>query len=253
MFKEFSLTETEVFKFDTLWVSDVHLGTPQSEQVKFLEFLKKCKVKKLIIVGDFIDVIAMQKKVFWDTTTSNVLKQIFKMARKGVEVIYVPGNHDYQFRAYDGARISGVKIEKKHIHYTPDGVKYLVKHGDEFDGIIRKITWLYHIGDWAYAILIKMNKPFNRLRRVIGFRRDWSLSMYLKTKVKGAIQLVNHFEKLVVTKAREYEVDGVICGHIHVPEDKAIDDIHYINTGCWVEGCSFAYEKNGKVKVAKLV
>ena len=81
----------------------------------------------------------------------------------------------------------------------------------------------------------------NRIRRRLGFGY-WSLSAYLKVKVKNALQFIENFEAAVAEEARRRGVDGVICGHIHKAEMRDIDGVAYINDGDWVESCTALVE-----------
>ena len=65
---------------------------------------------------------------------------------------------------------------------------------------------------------------------------------HTKWKVKKAIDFVFKFEKNITDYAQRKGYDGVICGHIHTPEIKTVDDMVYMNDGDWVESCSALVE-----------
>ena len=79
------------------------------------------------------------------------------LARKGVKVIYVPGNHDEAARDFIGHRFGDVLVMRDAIHETADGRRFLVTHGDEFDGVLRHARWLAFVGDWSYRTLLSPN------------------------------------------------------------------------------------------------
>jgi UDP-2,3-diacylglucosamine pyrophosphatase LpxH len=168
------------------------------------------------------------------------------MADKGVNLIYIPGNHDYFVREEllsncNENNFNGIVIKMNDIYTTRQNKRYLIMHGDEFDGAVRSMPWLYALGDFGYAMLVRVNGFQNRIRRWCG-RSDWSLSLWVKTKTKQALQFINNYEKLLIKEAQLYKVDGIICGHIHKAEDMYIDAIHYLNTGCFTEFCSALLE-----------
>jgi UDP-2,3-diacylglucosamine pyrophosphatase LpxH len=122
-----------------------------------------------------------------------------------------------------------------------DGRRLLVMHGDEFDGIIRYARWLAVLGDMFYQLALSLNHWFNTLRRRLGYPY-WSLSAYLKHKVKNAVKYIDDFEAVVAREAASRKLDGVVCGHIHKAEIRNIDGILYCNDGDWVESCTALVE-----------
>ena len=223
------------------FISDTHLGTNISQAEALSFFLKSNTFDKLYLVGDIIDMVALKKKFLWSGKHNKVISQLVKLKKKGVNVIYIPGNHDYYMRDFIGEEFGGIPIIMDDVHITSSGKRYLVLHGDEFDGFIKDLFWLYHLGDWAYSIAIVLNAGLNKLRQFLKLKK-WSLSLYLKNKVKNVISFINDFEKLVVDEAKRRNIEGVICGHIHKAEMKQIENIHYCNTGCWTEFCSAIIE-----------
>jgi UDP-2,3-diacylglucosamine pyrophosphatase LpxH len=109
-----------------------------------------------------------------------------------------------------------------------------VTHGDHFDGVIQCARWLAHVGDWAYELTPAWNRHLNSMRARLGLPY-WSLSRYLKSRVKRAVSYVSDFEQAVAREARSRGADGVVCGHIHHAEMREIDGILYANDGDWVE------------------
>jgi len=156
-------------------------------------------------------------------------------------VIFVPGNHDEFARDYAGRLFAGVEVINETVHVTADGKRLLVLHGDRFDGVIACAKWLAHLGDWAYGVALSWNDRLFRIRKALGLPY-WSLSAWLKHKVKNAVEYISRYEELVAAEARLRGVDGVVCGHIHHAEIRMIGDILYLNVGDWVESCSALVE-----------
>lgn len=152
-------------------------------------------------------------------------------------MIYIPGNHDEALRIYCGQRIGGVEFRHNDIHVSANGDRILVIHGDEFDVVIRYVKWLALLGDWAYLLAMAVNEAFNRVRRLFGFSY-WSLSAYLKQKVKKAVNFVGDFETALVSEARRHAAQGIICGHIHLAAKHDLGGIIYMNCGDWVESAT---------------
>jgi UDP-2,3-diacylglucosamine pyrophosphatase LpxH len=173
-----------------------------------------------------------------------VVQKILRMARKGVRVVYIPGNHDDRLRDFCGVHFGGVLVARDAVHEAADGKRYLVTHGDEFDGIVNQAKWLAYLGDYSYRALLHLNTRWNGLRRRLGLGY-WSLSAFLKLKVKNALQFIDAFERAVAEEARRRGVDGVICGHIHHAEIRQIDGVLYVNDGDWVESCTAVVEHHG--------
>ena len=229
--------------FRAIFISDIHLGTRRAQTALLLDFLKATESGQLYIVGDFIDNWSLRKAWHWDQLHNDVIQKLLRKARKGTKLIYIPGNHDENFRNFVNLRLGRVAILHETIHLAANGKRYLVLHGDKFDGVVRFAPWLARLGDSAYEFSMGLNAAVNRVRRV--FRLPyWLLSAYLKYRVKKAVEFISHFEDAVVREARMRNCQGVICGHIHTPDNRDIDGIHYMNDGDWVESCTALVEHN---------
>lgn len=224
-------------RYRTLWLSDLHLGTRACQADAVLDLLRRCEADTLYLVGDIVDGWALRRAWYWPQSHNDVVQKVLRKARKGTRVVYIPGNHDAFARAYAGQRFGEVEVRERAEHMTVDGRLLLVLHGDEFDGVVRHARWLSHAGSLAYTLLLKMNRPVNRVRAALDLPY-WSLSAYLKRKAKRAVQVVADFEAAVVDAARRAEADGVVCGHIHCAEDREMDGVRYLNCGDWVESCT---------------
>ena len=236
-------------RYRAVWISDVHLGTRGCKADYLLDFLNATDAATIYLVGDIFDGWRMKRAWYWPESHSAVAQAILRKARKGSRVIYVPGNHDEVLRAYTGVHFCDVEVMEQAIHTTADGRRFLVLHGDQFDGVVRYAKWLALLGDWAYNVMLNANHWFNLARRRLGFGY-WSLAAYLKGKVKNAVQFIADFERAVAEEARRHGVDGVICGHIHHAEHRDIEGITYINDGDWVESCTALVEHtDGRMEI----
>ena len=228
-------------RYRTVFISDVHLGTRGCQAELLLDFIRHMECETLYLVGDIVDGWKLKGGWWWPQAHNDVVQKLLRLARKGCEVIYIPGNHDEFARDFCGVHLGGVVVTRDAIHQAADGKRFLVLHGDEFDGVTRHARWLAFLGDWAYRTVLALNTVFNHARRKLGFGY-WSLSAYLKVKVKNALQFIENFEAAVAAEARRRGVDGVICGHIHKAEMRDIDGVTYINDGDWVESCTALVE-----------
>ncbi|MEO1744934.1 MAG: UDP-2,3-diacylglucosamine diphosphatase [Pseudomonadota bacterium] len=241
------MTGSQTQTYRTLFVSDVHLGTRGCQAEMFLDFLREHEAEKIYLVGDIFDGWRLRKGWYWPQSHNDVVQKLLRKARKGTEIIYIPGNHDEVMRQFFGTHFGGIEVMDRAVHETADGTKLLVIHGDQFDMVVMNAKWLAHVGDWAYTVALGLNYWFNRLRRLWG-GQYWSLSKWAKLKVKKAVNFIGDFEKVLANEAAVSKVDGVVCGHIHHATMKTYDGIQYINTGDWVESCTaIAEDKDGKL------
>lgn len=225
----------------TIWISDVHLGTRGCNADLLMDFLKSTESQTLYLVGDIIDGWRLRKRWFWTQRHNDVVRKLLKKAKRGTHVVFIPGNHDEAFRPYVGLNLGGIDVASEAIHKTADGRRLLVLHGDEFDGIVLYARWLAFLGDTAYVLLLRLNVAVNMVRRWLGLP-FWSLSAYLKRRVKNAVEYVCRYEQAIAREARQRGVDGVVCGHIHAAEIRTIDGVLYCNDGDWVESCTALVE-----------
>jgi UDP-2,3-diacylglucosamine pyrophosphatase LpxH len=235
--------------YRTIWISDVHLGTRGCKAEFLLDFLRYTEADTIYLVGDIIDGWRLKKSWYWPQTHNDVVQKVLRKVRKGTRVIYVPGNHDEWLREYTRLQFGGVEVVAEAIHVTADGRRLLVLHGDAFDAIVKHARWLAMLGDGAYDAALWLNRHFNTVRRRLGYQY-WSLSAYLKRRVKNAMQYIASFADAVVDEARRRGVEGVVCGHIHHAELREIGDILYCNSGDWVESCTALVEHfDGRLEV----
>jgi UDP-2,3-diacylglucosamine pyrophosphatase LpxH len=217
-----------------IFISDLHIGTPGFQADALLDFLKHHPCDTLYLVGDIVDGWQLRRRWFWPQSHNDVVQKLLRGARKGCRVIYVPGNHDEFARHFVGHAFGGVEVFHDTVHTTATGQKLWVIHGDHFDGVIQCAKWLAYVGDWLYELTLKLNRHLNTWRARMGLGY-WSLSAYLKLKVKKAVNFISDFEVAVAHEAKRRGYDGAVCGHIHHAEIRDINGILYCNDGDWVE------------------
>ena len=228
-------------RYRAIFVSDIHLGTAGCQAQALLGFLKAHPSDTLYLVGDIVDGWQLRRRWFWPQSHNDVVQKLLRRARKGCKVIFIPGNHDEFARGFLGHEFGGIEVREDAVHTTADGRRLWVTHGDYFDGVIQCAKWLAFLGDNLYEFTLKLNRHLNSLRGRMGLPY-WSLSAYLKQKVKTALNYVTDFEVAVANAARSLGHDGVVCGHIHRAEMRDINGTLYCNDGDWVESRSALVE-----------
>ncbi len=228
-------------RYRAVFISDLHLGTPGCRAEDLLDFLKASSSEHLYLVGDIIDGWQLRRRWYWPQAHNDVVQKLLRRARKGCRVVFVPGNHDEFARGFIGHQFGGIEVVDEAVHVTADGKRLWVTHGDYFDGVIQCAKWLAYVGDNLYEFTLKLNRYLNHLRAKFGLPY-WSLSAYLKHKVKKAVNFISDFEQAVAHEARKRGHQGVVCGHIHHAEIREIEGILYCNDGDWVESLTALVE-----------
>lgn len=225
-------------KVDALFISDVHLGSKGCNADELLKVLKEHKPKQLFLVGDIIDGWLLKKRNYWIQDFTNVVRKILSYSKDGTEVTYITGNHDEFLRSYSNTELGNIKIVDE---WQWNG--YLITHGDLYDGVVQ-LKWLGVLGSWGYELAIYIDRTLKKF----GYKK--SISKTLKDKVKKAVKFITDFEKQLAYQSHSKNLKGVICGHIHKPEDKYITikdtQIHYLNCGDWIENNSYIIYNKGK-------
>jgi len=243
----------DVKHYRTIWLSDFHLGTKDAQVDYLLDFLRHNESDTLFLVGDILDGWALSRSWHWSQTHNDIIQKILRKARKGTQVVYLPGNHDEFIRDYLGLCLGRIHVMDDAIHKTADGRKLLVLHGDEFDGMLQHAKWISVMGSRAYRALLLINRGLNRARRWMGMPY-WSLSAYMKHTTKRAVQAIANFEHAMIEVAKQKKVDGVICGHIHHAEIRQVQSILYANSGDWMESCTALVEHfDGRIELLNWV
>lgn len=244
-------------KYKSLFVSDIHLGTKQCQVQYLLKFIHDNDFDNVFLVGDIIDIYSLQHKWYWHKDHNTFIQKILKMSRKNIQVKFLVGNHDEYFREFinDNQTFSfgDIEVLNEYVYTGVTGKKYLLIHGDCFDGAIRSMGMLYFLGDRSYEICLKINTLYNYFRKLFGLNY-WSLSAYLKSKVKKAIEVINKFDELVVRMCIEKEYDGLFYGHSHSPDLKYIKNKLICNSGDNVENITCLVETmEGKIQLISLL
>jgi UDP-2,3-diacylglucosamine pyrophosphatase LpxH len=225
----------------TVWISDLHLGTPGCQARALLDFLRDTQCQTLYLVGDIIDGWQLRRSWYWPQAHNDVVQKLLRKARKGTRVVFVPGNHDEFARHFVSHTFGGIEVVEDCMHLTADGRRLWITHGDLFDGVVQCARWLALAGDMAYEFSLKVNRWLNRARARLGLPY-WSLSKVLKHKVKRAVSYIDDFEAAVAREAKRRGAHGVVCGHIHHAEMREIDGVLYCNDGDWVESLTALVE-----------
>lgn len=223
-------------------LSDIHLGSPDSKADEVVQFLKHIKCEKLILNGDIIDGWALKRGGKWTSRHSRLIRKFIKLSeRDRSEIFYIRGNHDEILDRFLPISLGRIQLVKQHIHKGINGKRYLVVHGDGFDSVSTNHRWLAALGAVGYDTLLMINRHYNKWRRWHG-KEYYSISKRVKAKVKSAVSFLDRYEQLLQNLARQNHCDGIICGHIHTPEDKQVGDVHYLNSGDWVESLTAIIE-----------
>jgi UDP-2,3-diacylglucosamine pyrophosphatase LpxH len=221
-------------EYKTIVISDVHLGIKDSKAKELVRFLKAHQCEKLILNGDIIDGWQLKKSGTWKKKHTKFFRIVLKaMEKQKMKVIYLRGNHDDFLEQIMPFEIGNFSIVNDYIHES-FGKRYYVIHGDVFDTITTRMPWLSKLGDVSYTFLLWMNRNYNRYREKRGLPY-YSLSQVIKNKVKSAVSYISDYEQQLSDVAARKKCDGIICGHIHQPANKMIGDVHYLNSGDWVE------------------
>jgi UDP-2,3-diacylglucosamine pyrophosphatase LpxH/glycosyltransferase involved in cell wall biosynthesis len=237
-------------KLRSLFLSDIHLGCPETKTKELIHLLKSVSVPRIYLNGDIIDCWALKAGKKWTAQHTKVIRVLLKkMDKEGVELIYLRGNHDDMLDSVLPIAIGGIKMQRDYVHETLDGKKYLVIHGDGFDSFSTKHKWVAKIGAVGYDSLLVVNRFYNRYRKWKG-KEPYSVSKAIKAKVKGTLAFVEKYQEQVQKLAGRRNCHGIIVGHIHTPADSQYGDIHYLNCGDWVETGSCVVEyPSGKLAV----
>jgi UDP-2,3-diacylglucosamine pyrophosphatase LpxH len=244
--------------YKTVFLSDFHLASKKAKTKPLIAFLKNNEFDNIFLVGDIIDIWRFKQAFSMNAEKQNhhmeVIERLLKLSRKGTKIHYIYGNHDEFMAKFSGHHIFGnISLSEREEYITSSGKKFLILHGHQFDFLTKfpVSSYIYKLGDYAYELILEINDWFNWCRRMMGMRY-WSISKYVKIKVKRAAQFIESFESVVIKYAKEKKYDGVVCGHLHEPKLYTVNNITYANCGCWTEkdNCTFLYEdSDGSLKL----
>jgi UDP-2,3-diacylglucosamine pyrophosphatase LpxH len=221
-------------KYQAIIVSDLHLGTKDSKAEEFIAFLEKHPTDLLILNGDIIDGWALNRGAKWKKQHTKVISKLLKLSNK-MQIVWIRGNHDEFLQEFMGNHFGGIEIREDYVLNIHNSMEsYYIFHGDVIDVFITKYKWLSKIGSIGYDFALWLNRWYNKYRvwRNLPYQ---SISQKIKSGVKAATNYVNDFEVTALSMATKKGCHGVICGHIHQPEDRMINGKRYLNSGDWVE------------------
>jgi UDP-2,3-diacylglucosamine pyrophosphatase LpxH len=231
-------------RLNAVWLSDIHLGSRGCRAEFLLDFLEHTQCNVLYLLGDIVDLWALKRSFYWPGSHQAVLRRIIAKAAEGTRVVYVPGNHDMLARDIAARQFLDIEVATEAVHTTADGRRLLLIHGDQFDHVVLCSRFNRWVGNASYSLLLALNQLANGVRRQLRLPY-WSLAYYVKNRVGNARAAIETFERAAVHEARRRGFDGVVCGHIHQPELRVIDDLLYCNDGDWVESCTALVEHRG--------
>lgn len=233
-------------KMELLVLSDVHLGTIGCHAQALCDYLDSVDPEKIILNGDFVDCWQF-KKYYWPKAHMQVLRKVMKFVTKGVPVYYVTGNHDEVLRRFSDVHLGDFHLVDKLV-LDLDGRKAWIFHGDIFDVVMKHSRLLVKLGSVGYDLLILINKVANFALSKLG-KGKISLSKKIKDSVKSAVNFIGDFEATAAGLAVENGYDYVVCGHIHRPEIRRIEQeggsVTYLNSGDWIENLTSLEYANG--------
>ena len=246
------MDKTKKRKLDILVLSDVHLGTYGCHAKELLHYLKTIKPKTVILNGDIIDIWQFSKR-YWPKSHMKVVKHLMNWMSKGVKIYYITGNHDEMLRKFVGFKMGSLKIVNKVILELDNGKSAWFFHGDVFDVTMQHSKWLAKLGAVGYDTLIHINRIANFISEKIFKKGKLSLSKKIKNSVKSAVKFINNFEQTAADIGISNHYDYVVCGHIHQPEMRTIENQHgkiiYLNSGDWIENLTALEYTNGEWKI----
>ena len=231
-----------IMTIDALFISDVHLGNKYSKSEQLLNTLKIYQPKNLFLIGDIVDGWSLKKKHYWTQEYTNVVRKILSYSKNGTNVYYITGNHDEFLREYD--------FDFGNIHIVNELIwnNCFITHGDKYDTLVMNNKWLSHLGSVGYDIVLYINKYLHNIRHFFGLKPK-SFSKWVKKNVKDAINFLYKFEEILVNESKKKNCNTIICGHTHTPKDNVLNGVRYLNTGDWIENCSYIIYNNNEFKL----
>ncbi|HEX7719631.1 MAG TPA: UDP-2,3-diacylglucosamine diphosphatase [Woeseiaceae bacterium] len=220
--------------YRALWLSDIHLGTSAARAADLLGFLDSVTADTIYLIGDIVDLQRLKLRPQFPPEHRQVIARFFEMAHRGTRIVYVPGNHDVEFRRLAGRNLGGIEVALEASHTCGSGRKFLIVHGDCLDRQVRRGTGLEQFGAAAYQLLVRADARLNRFGNRFGHDCA-SISSRIKLRLKSANEYIRRYEETAARYAATRGFDGIVCGHIHRPAFRQIDGIWYANDGDWVE------------------
>lgn len=240
-----------------IFVSDTHLLSKKCCHKELLQFVSELDTEHLYLLGDIEDFWRLQfgrAKISSDFKDHvKIHHKIMKYIKNGMNITWILGNHDELIWKIFGGHdfeFEGFALHSEHVIELSNGKRCLLIHGQQFEFVTKYLPGLAFLGDFGYHGLIWLNKIFNKFRQKLGYPY-WSLSKYIKVAIKNKTNLIGRFEELAAQYAKEKRCDIIICGHVHDPQIKQINDVWYVNLGCWTDlaNCTYAKENDGIIEL----
>lgn len=221
---------------DVVVISDVHLGTYGCHARELVAYLKSIAPNILILNGDIIDGWQFSKRYF-PASHMAVIKEVLNLMTKGTRVFYITGNHDELLRRYTDFQLSNFTLTDKLVLEIDNKMTWIF-HGDVFDNTTKGgAKFLAKLGSSGYGMLILFNRFVNAALKIFG-REKLSISKKVMAGVNKMAK-IDAFETIAAELAIEKKYDYVICGHIHQPQKRIVENdngkVTYLNSGDWVE------------------
>lgn len=221
--------------YRTLWLSDIHLGSPACQVESLLAFLKNHTCDTLYLVGDIIDGWKLSSRVYWPQSHTDVIRRFLTMAKRGTRIVFITGNHDEFLRKYSNTQYGNIELRDEACHITADNRRLMVLHGDQFDEAKNAYSKLAKFFAYTYDDVVEWNSKHNRWRTQFGLPA-LQLPRFLKQQTKA--QFIAEYEQWIASAAQQRGYDGAVCGHIHHAQNRSINGTQYLNCGDWVESCT---------------
>lgn len=218
--------------YRAVFISDVHLGLRVSQVIALCDFLEQYPAAELFLVGDIVDFWALARRPYKAPGTVRLLRTLRRLSRQGTRLVMIPGNHDEQLRRLVGRE--AIELHQDCIHVDANGRRLLVTHGDQADSVVTCHPLLSRFGSVLYDLAVLASMGLNLVRRLGGLGY-WNFAGTMKRLVKRACTYVGEWEDTLAAEVRSRGLDGVICGHIHVPRIGEVAGLPYFNCGDWVE------------------
>ena len=206
--------------FDTVIISDLHLGSEVSQAGAALAFLQSVRFKRLILLGDIFADLNFRRltKEHW-----KFLGHIRKLSnpRHGIQVVWVEGNHDHGLTEVM-SHLVGIPVYQE-FAWNYAGKRHLAIHGHQFDSFAVTNAFLSKVGQFIFLQLQKIDSKNQRFARYL----DRLNTRWLRLSAQVADGALSY--------AKPGKAERIFCGHTHVPLSRVRDGVEYFNSGAWVD------------------
>jgi len=215
--------------YKSIFISDIHLGSSHSKSKHLFELLEKVESEKIFLVGDIINASAPKEH-------PDVVKFITLLHSKPWKIIYIKGNHEEDRVKFPPVSLSFDKelFPIENYIYNNGKQEIYIEHGHRFHE-----SNIINIMLKKIAIYLRFRKGTKIAKRKKSKRK----SLYNKVMKPLAQKiLIFSFQSYMVSRSKKNGCNVAICGHFHVPQEKNIKNIHYLNCGDWIENQSYIIE-----------